>query len=69
MGTKNFQSVILRHSEHVQNLIPTNKLLIYDIAEGWKPLADIFEIDIPALPFPHVNDTKSYGRDRNLHTE
>ncbi len=39
-----------------------NKLLIFNVKQGWKPLCDFLECDVPKdLDFPHskVNDAKS----------
>ncbi|KIJ33610.1 hypothetical protein M422DRAFT_264377 [Sphaerobolus stellatus SS14] len=66
LHTESFQSVLLRHNERVQNLIPASELLVYNVEEGWEPLAELLGVAIPEVPFPHVNDTQSYRMDRDL---
>lgn len=37
--------------------VPADKLLIYNVKEGWQPLCNFLGVTIPdATPFPHVND-------------
>ncbi|KIJ48057.1 hypothetical protein M422DRAFT_28548 [Sphaerobolus stellatus SS14] len=50
----------LKHIERVKRAVPADKLLIYDVREGWDRLADFIGIEKPAQPFPHVNDTAQY---------
>lgn len=33
------EGAILRHNQFVMQLIPPEKLLVFNVAEGWKPLA------------------------------
>ena len=39
--------------------IPKEKLLIFSVKEGWKPLCEFLNIEIPENEFPNVNDTVS----------
>jgi len=50
-------SVYQKHVEEVQQTIPKEKLLLFDVASGWKPLCEFLSEPIPDVPFPHVNDT------------
>lgn len=49
-----------RHNEEVQRTIPADRLLVYDVAEGWEPLCQFFARPIPSEPFPNVNTTAEY---------
>ncbi|MBK9925894.1 MAG: sulfotransferase family protein [Anaerolineales bacterium] len=45
------------HIEEVKKNIPAEKLLIFNVKEGWKPLCDFLGIPVPEdIPFPHIND-------------
>lgn len=44
-----------RHIEAVRDFVPAEKLLIYDVREGWEPLCRFLEIEVPAKPFPRLN--------------
>ncbi|MGI9242047.1 MAG: sulfotransferase family protein [Verrucomicrobiales bacterium] len=46
------------HSEAVKEVIPPERLLVFEVAQGWGPLCDFLECDTPDGDFPHVNDTK-----------
>jgi Sulfotransferase domain len=49
-----------RHNEEVKQRVPPEKLLVYDVKEGWGPLCDFLGVDIPDQPFPHLNDTRVF---------
>jgi hypothetical protein len=44
-----------RQTNAVQNALPPERLLIFDVAEGWQPLCDFLGVDTPSEPFPHHN--------------
>ena len=45
-----------QHIEDVNAAVPPEKLLIFTVTEGWKPLCKFLGMPIPATPFPNVND-------------
>jgi hypothetical protein len=54
------------HIEQVKRDVPADKLLIFNVKEGWKPLCDFLGIPVPAdIPFPHVNDHETVKRQIN----
>ncbi|XP_078353031.1 uncharacterized protein LOC144637825 [Oculina patagonica] len=52
-----------QHNERVQAVIPAEKLLVFNVKQGWKPLCEFLGCDVPSTPFPRANvahsDTKS----------
>ena len=52
-----------QHNERVQAVIPAEKLLVFNVKQGWKPLCEFLGCDAPSVPFPRANvahsDTKS----------
>ena len=48
-------SAFERHSAEVQRTIPSSRLLIYDVSQGWDPLCRFLEVPSPATPFPRAN--------------
>ncbi len=51
-----------RHNEEVRRRVPSERLLVYDVKEGWQPLCDFFGVEIPDRPFPHLNDAREMRR-------
>ena len=45
-----------QHIEDVKAAVPPDKLLVFQVDQGWKPLCDFLGVPIPAGPFPNVND-------------
>ena len=48
--------------EKITSSIPTEKLLILNISEGWEPICKFLNRPQPSVPFPHVNDKISFER-------
>jgi hypothetical protein len=44
-----------RHNEAVVRAIPKERLLVYEVSQGWEPLCAFLGLPVPATPFPHVN--------------
>ena len=40
----------------VTRRLPADKLLVFDVKEGWGPLCAFLGVAVPDQPFPHVND-------------
>jgi hypothetical protein len=49
-----------RHNEEVEQRVPTEKLLVYEVKAGWAPLCEFLGVDVPDEPFPHLNDTEAF---------
>ena len=54
-STSLFKKRYREHNERVQAVIPKDKLLIYNVKEGWKPLCEFLECDVPDEEFPREN--------------
>src|SRR5215207_9752656 len=58
------QSVFARHVEAVQETIAPDRLLVFNVKEGWEPLCRFLGVPVPEdEPFPHVNDTAAFKTD------
>jgi hypothetical protein len=52
--------VFSEHNQAVQEAIPADKLLMFDVKQGWEPLCKFLGVSVPAgEPFPHLNDASS----------
>lgn len=49
-----------RHNEEVQRVIPPERLLVYEVKQGWEPLCRFLGVDIPDTDFPHSNTTAEF---------
>ncbi len=56
-------SVFNEWNEGVKDRVPAEKLLVYDVKEGWGPLCEFLGVEAPEDgPFPHLNDTGIFRR-------
>jgi hypothetical protein len=44
-----------RRAAEVRAAIPPERLLVFDVAEGWEPLCRFLGVAVPATPFPNRN--------------
>lgn len=44
-----------RNTQQVRDTIPANRLLVFDVSEGWGPLCKFLGVPVPTTPFPHHN--------------
>ena len=51
-----------RHNEEVRRHVPAERLLIYEVKQGWDPLCEFLEVPVPDEPFPRLNDTQEFRR-------
>jgi Sulfotransferase domain len=49
-----------QHNEAVRAGVPEDRLLVYEVKEGWGPLCDFLGVEAPDAPFPHLNDRDSF---------
>jgi Sulfotransferase domain len=49
-----------RHNEEVKATVPPERLLVWEVTEGWEPLCEFLELPVPAEPLPHVNDRETF---------
>ena len=62
-GDKNFAKK--KYQEHIDDVIrnvPKEKLLIFNVKEGWEPLCKFLNVPVPVSNFPHVNDKAEFKR-------
>src|SRR5947207_12946098 len=49
-----------RHNQNVKDTIPPERLLVYDVSQGWAPLCEFLGLSVPDEPFPKVNTTDEF---------
>ena len=54
---------IQRYQEHIEEVkrnIPANRLLVYEVKEGWEPLCQFLNKPVPDTPFPNTNKGEDF---------
>lgn len=49
-----------RWNQEVQDTVPPERLLVFQVKEGWEPLCEFLGVDVPSGKFPRSNDTDSF---------
>ena len=44
--------------EEVKRVVPKERLLVFHVKEGWKPLCEFLDVPEPKVQFPRSNDTE-----------
>jgi len=53
-------SVYQAHNARVREVIPPERLLVYQVTEGWGPLCDFLGVPAPEAPMPKVNTSEEF---------
>lgn len=48
------------HNADVIAKCPKDKLLVFEVSQGWEPLCRFLNKPVPNVPFPNVNDTAQF---------
>jgi hypothetical protein len=48
-----------RHIAYLKRTVPADRLVFFDVKDGWEPLCKVLKKDIPAEAFPRINDGKA----------
>jgi hypothetical protein len=54
--------VFNHHNEEVKRRVPKERLLVYEVKEGWGPLCEFLSVEEPDKPFPRRNDAAEVQR-------
>ena len=55
------QGVFTQHNDAVRATIAPDRLLVFDVKQGWEPLCAFLGVPVPAdEPFPRVNEAASF---------
>ena len=56
-------AVFNQYNEAVKRFVPPERLLVFEVKQGWAPLCQFLGVPIPQdQPFPHLNDTAEFRR-------
>ena len=61
-------AVYLDHIRDVQATIASDRILIYDVKEGWEPLCAFLGVTVPSEPFPHKNTRDEFLKSKSFLT-
>ena len=56
--------VFEQHVAEVRDSIPAERLLVFNVGEGWAPLCQFLGCPVPDEPFPQVNERAAFRRKR-----
>jgi hypothetical protein len=49
-----------RYQEDIKRSVPSDRLLVWSVQEGWEPLCEFLEVPVPDTPFPRLNDSQGF---------
>jgi Sulfotransferase domain len=56
------KEIFNEHTVQVCNTVPAERLLVYDVRDGWAPLCQFLRVPVPSTAFPNINDRASMVR-------
>lgn len=49
-------------NEQVRSSVPPDRLLVFDVKDGWGPLCEFLGVPEPEIPFPWTNTRDNFGK-------
>jgi hypothetical protein len=49
-----------KHTSEVVRAIPAERLLVYQVSQGWGPLCEFLDVQVPSEPFPAQNSRAEF---------
>jgi hypothetical protein len=57
------KEVFVSWNREVERRVPAERLLVYEVREGWGPLCEFLGVEAPiGEPFPHLNEGEAFRR-------
>lgn len=53
-------AIFQRHNDSVRAGVKADRLLVYEVEQGWAPLCAFLGVDVPSSPFPRGNDAATF---------
>ncbi len=53
-----------RWNEQIKSEIPAEKLLVYEVSQGWQPLCGFLGVEVPAEDFPKANIREEFLQEK-----
>ena len=51
-----------RHNQDVIDSVPRDKLLVIEPGDGWAPLCEFLEVDVPEAAYPRINSKEDFQK-------
>ena len=48
------------YNKEVIAAVPEDRLLVWQIGDGWEPICEFMDLPVPTEPFPHVNESAGF---------
>ena len=58
--SESMRAAMERFNQEVRETVPSDRLLVWSVGDGWEPLCEFLEVPVPDTPFPHLNDSKGF---------
>ncbi len=49
------------HIDSVKQNVPDDRLLVYDVKDGWEPLCDFLNVPVPDQEYPYLNKKEDFN--------
>ncbi len=60
------KAAYLAHNEHVRRTAPRDRLLEWQVGDGWEPICEALGLPVPDEAFPHANTTAEFRAEVGL---
>ncbi|KAI7019679.1 hypothetical protein KC355_g2975 [Hortaea werneckii] len=68
-GTMTAKKAYEEYNSKIKAIVPRDKLLVFNVKEGWGPLCEFLDLQPPDTPFPRRNDTEVFTSNTKILSE
>ena len=61
---EDYKTAYTEWNDKIKETVPNEKLLVYNVTDGWTPLCQFLQVEIPSEPFPYLNNRKQFQEER-----
>ena len=56
------KNIFDQHNQRMQEKYSSDRLLVYEVSQGWQPLCEFLDVDVPSVDFPHRNSSTEFQK-------
>ncbi|KAI7350717.1 hypothetical protein KC354_g12698 [Hortaea werneckii] len=68
-GTTTAKKAYEEYNSKIKAIVPRDRLLVFNVKDGWAPLCEFLDLEPPDTPFPRRNDTEVFSKNTRAISE
>ena len=61
---EDYKNAYTEWNDKIKETVPNEKLLVFNVSEGWAPLCKFLQVKVTSEPFSYLNNRKHFQEER-----